>query len=194
MGSTYESDFAKFLLNEMPLPVAIANSKVEVEAINTAAQEFFCLSANEAKLRRCGEVIQCIHASQPEKCGGTPACKSCVLRCSVLKSFEGKTVSRNKGFFHITKDDEVKRLTVLVTTAPIDYQNTPMVIILIEDISLITELQGLLPICSVCHHIRNEQGEWLSLESYIKQHSEAELTHDYCPNCIAQAKSRSEKV
>ncbi len=182
-----ESHFAKFILSELPLPVAIANSKVEVEAINIAAQKFFCLSADEARLRKCGEVLKCIHAAHPEGCGGTLACKNCVLRNSVLQSLQGKTVSRNKGFFHVFDNNEIKRLTLLITTAPTCYQSIHMVIILIEDISLITELQGLLPICSVCHKIRTAGDEWSPLEIYIKKHSEAEFTHDYCPECIQKA-------
>ena len=71
MVSINESNFAKFLLNELPVPVAIANSNIEVEAINIAARDFFCLSADEAHLRRCGEVLKCINASQPGGCGGT---------------------------------------------------------------------------------------------------------------------------
>lgn len=192
MVSTNESNFAKFILSEMPLPVAIANSKVEVEAINIAAQNFFCLSSDEAHLRRCGEVLKCIHASQPEGCGGTPACKNCVLRNSVLRSLQGKAISRNKGFFHVFENNEIKRLTLLITTAPTYYQSNPMVIILIEDISLITELQGLLPICSVCHKIRAKGGEWSPLEDYIKKHSEVEFTHDYCPECIQKMSYRKE--
>ena len=45
-------------------------------------------------------------------------------------------------------------------------------------------LRGLLPICSYCKSIRNEQGEWSALESYLYRHSEAKLTHGICPQCF----------
>jgi PAS domain-containing protein len=189
---TAENDFSRFLLNEMPIPVAISNADIELEAVNLAAQKFFCISPDDTRVRSCGEVLQCMNASQPEKCGGTPACKNCVVRSSIVQALQGNSVTRNKGTFHVIKTQEVQQLTLLITTSPIHYQNLQMVIVLIEDISLITELQGLLPICSVCHKIRNEQGEWISLERYIKNHSEAEFTHDYCPDCIRAAKPRTE--
>ena len=47
-------------------------------------------------------------------------------------------------------------------------------------------LQGLIPICAHCKKIRNDQGFWTQLESYLAEHSEADFTHGICPDCMAQ--------
>ncbi len=47
----------------------------------------------------------------------------------------------------------------------------------------IKTLQGLIPICAYCHHIRNEEGAWNKLEVYLAEHSTATLSHGVCPNC-----------
>jgi PAS domain S-box len=44
-------------------------------------------------------------------------------------------------------------------------------------------LRGLLPICSTCKKIRDEDGLWWALETYISSHSEAKFSHTYCPKC-----------
>ncbi|MFH1036116.1 MAG: DUF3365 domain-containing protein [Pseudomonadota bacterium] len=44
-------------------------------------------------------------------------------------------------------------------------------------------LSGLLPICASCKRIRDEQGQWQGLESYISQHSRASFSHGLCPIC-----------
>ncbi len=44
-------------------------------------------------------------------------------------------------------------------------------------------LKGLLPICSSCKNIRDDEGYWTQLEKYIQDHSEAEFTHSLCPPC-----------
>lgn len=44
-------------------------------------------------------------------------------------------------------------------------------------------LRGLLPICSVCKNIRDENGVWHDLESYIAERTEADFTHTICPTC-----------
>lgn len=46
------------------------------------------------------------------------------------------------------------------------------------------ELRGLLPICSHCKRIRNDQGNWEQLESYISHHSRADFSHGLCPECL----------
>ena len=45
-------------------------------------------------------------------------------------------------------------------------------------------LSGLLPICANCKRIRNDQGYWKKLESYIQSHSEATFSHSICPECV----------
>ncbi|BCL60119.1 hypothetical protein DGMP_08120 [Desulfomarina profundi] len=45
-------------------------------------------------------------------------------------------------------------------------------------------LSGLLPICSSCKKIRDTGGKWNDLESYLDKHSEIQLTHGFCPECV----------
>jgi PAS domain S-box-containing protein len=47
-------------------------------------------------------------------------------------------------------------------------------------------LSGLLPICAACKKIRNDEGNWQQLESYISQHSQAKFSHGMCPDCGKQ--------
>ena len=47
-------------------------------------------------------------------------------------------------------------------------------------------LEGILPICSFCKKIRNADGTWEVLESYISDHSEAHFTHGFCPDCARE--------
>ncbi len=44
-------------------------------------------------------------------------------------------------------------------------------------------LSGFLPICACCKKIRDEKGGWNQIESYIRDRSEAEFSHGYCPEC-----------
>jgi len=45
-------------------------------------------------------------------------------------------------------------------------------------------LSGMLPICSSCKKIRDDEGYWTQIETYIKNHSEAEFSHSICPDCV----------
>jgi hypothetical protein len=48
-------------------------------------------------------------------------------------------------------------------------------------------LEGLLPICAQCKKIRNDQGLWQPMETYIGEHSSAQFSHGYCPDCYKKA-------
>lgn len=54
----------------------------------------------------------------------------------------------------------------------------------------IQELESFLPICANCKKIRvkdarhPEQVVWKSVETYISEHTNSQLTHSICPDCL----------
>lgn len=44
-------------------------------------------------------------------------------------------------------------------------------------------LSGFIPICASCKKIRNDEGFWTQLETYLRDHSEAQFSHGICPDC-----------
>jgi phosphoserine phosphatase RsbU/P len=54
----------------------------------------------------------------------------------------------------------------------------------LEDaLSKVKQLQGLLPICSYCKKIRDDQNYWQQVEEYVGRHTEAQFSHGICPEC-----------
>jgi len=49
-------------------------------------------------------------------------------------------------------------------------------------------LQGFLPICAQCKKIRNDQGYWQHLETYLAQHAPVTFSHGLCDECAAALK------
>lgn len=47
----------------------------------------------------------------------------------------------------------------------------------------INSLRGILPICAQCKNIRNDEGYYEQIESYIQKHSDAVFSHGLCPKC-----------
>ena len=54
---------------------------------------------------------------------------------------------------------------------------------LTQAMSEIQQLRGIIPICASCKNIRDDQGYWHQVESYIRDHSQADFTHGICPSC-----------
>ena len=44
-------------------------------------------------------------------------------------------------------------------------------------------LEGILPVCSSCKKIRDDNGQWQAIESYIHDKSAARFSHGICPEC-----------
>ena len=61
---------------------------------------------------------------------------------------------------------------------------------LIRDLTLalteVKNLKGMLPICGHCKKIRDDQGYWSQIESYLSEHTDATFTHGVCPDCAQE--------
>jgi hypothetical protein len=55
-----------------------------------------------------------------------------------------------------------------------------------EGLAHIRTLSGMLPICAWCKRIRQDDGYWKQIETYVSEHSQAEFTHGICPNCAQE--------
>jgi len=53
-----------------------------------------------------------------------------------------------------------------------------------EALMEVKTLKCLLPICSGCKKIRDDNGSWKQIESYLHDHSDLEFSHGLCPDCI----------
>ena len=45
-------------------------------------------------------------------------------------------------------------------------------------------LKGILPICSFCKQIKDQEGNWRELESYFHERGEIGFSHGVCPDCL----------
>lgn len=55
-----------------------------------------------------------------------------------------------------------------------------------EAMARVNQLQGLLPICSYCKKVRDDQNYWHQVEAYVARHIEVRFSHGVCPDCIGR--------
>jgi PAS domain S-box-containing protein len=56
----------------------------------------------------------------------------------------------------------------------------------------VKSLQKILPICSYCRKVRDDENYWHTVETYIARHTTTLFTHGICPNCMATEESKLE--
>jgi PAS domain S-box-containing protein len=47
-------------------------------------------------------------------------------------------------------------------------------------------LKGILPICASCKRIKNDDGGWQAVESFVRERTDAEFSHGLCPDCATR--------
>ncbi len=53
-------------------------------------------------------------------------------------------------------------------------------------LSEVKTLRGILPICSYCKKIRDDDGYWNQVEIYVQKRSDADFSHGICPDCMKE--------
>ncbi len=92
------------------------------------------------------------------------------------------------GVDYITKPFSAVELIARVRTHISLYRAKKRNDFLIEELRLalsqVKKLSGMLPICSSCKKIRDDEGYWNQVEAYISAHSDVRFSHGICPTCL----------
>lgn len=180
----YDGSYDRSILDAIPLPIFIVDSDVRIQAINPAAAAM--LGAEESMVRtlRGGEALNCLHVKDsPDGCGRGPHCHTCVIRNSVMEVLEGAAVSRRRMQAELVSGERTRRLDLLVTAKKLPASDGRALVIL-EDISEISTLHDIIPICAHCKSIRNDQRYWQKVESYFHDYIGVDFSHGLCPACM----------
>ena len=81
------------------------------------------------------------------------------------------------------REELIARVKVGETVVNLQQKLSDKVKNLEDALAQVKQLQGILPICSYCKHVRDDQNYWQQVETYISNHSEAEFSHSVCPDC-----------
>ncbi len=87
---------------------------------------------------------------------------------------DGKVVAAVIAFHDITQRKQIEE------------ERERLILDHMDALSKIKTLSGMLPICSSCKRIRDDEGYWTQIETYIDEHSEAEFSHGMCPDCASK--------
>jgi len=50
----------------------------------------------------------------------------------------------------------------------------------------VNTLEGIIPICSNCKKIRDDDGYWDQVDSYLSAHTHVHFSHSICPECVSK--------
>lgn len=85
-----------------------------------------------------------------------------------------------------------KSVPVEVVEKDVLYGGAPASLLSVRDLGVKQRLkmyESVIPTCAVCHSVRDDSdaepgcGAWLPLDRYLRQHSDARMSHTYCPRC-----------
>ncbi|MBF0549880.1 MAG: PAS domain-containing protein [Deltaproteobacteria bacterium] len=180
--TTQSDSYYQAILNAIPHMIFVVDADVVIQDLNDAAAQVFGIDKTTIKRRRGGEVLHCLHAYDvPEGCGRAPFCRTCVIRNSVTSSLQGQTVTRRRTKVELLLDGVKKRLELLITASPMPGNKEPLGLLIIEDITEISTLHDIIPICAKCKKLRDDQEYWQTVESYFKEYIGVDFSHGLCP-------------
>ena len=81
------------------------------------------------------------------------------------------------------RDELRARVQVGCSTVTLQQNLADQVRKLEEALAQVRQLQGLLPICSYCKNIRDDEDYWQRVEDYLTSRADVRFSHGICPKC-----------
>ncbi|MCF8026595.1 MAG: PAS domain S-box protein [Desulfobacteraceae bacterium] len=120
-----------------PLIMMLVDKERKIRKANSFTSRFAGLSVEEIKDKRGGEALYCLHHLEDSRgCGFGTQCEHCVVRNTVLDTFEtGQSHSHLEASLPLMRQDEEKEYTFLVSTTLLRHNEDPLVLLAIMNIT-----------------------------------------------------------
>ena len=185
MNARIQNDhYLRTILDTLPSAVFVVDQEFKIFDLNPSATKLFGIKPDTILHRLSGEAMHCMHAMASNNCCGTTEyCPDCVIRNSIEAAFKSKATHKQKNKMKIQKNGDVSDIHMLVTASSFTYKEGAFVLLVLEDITEFISLQRLIPICSSCKKIRNDENYWEAVADYLRKHTDLEFTHGLCSEC-----------
>ncbi|MCC6446552.1 MAG: PAS domain-containing protein [Armatimonadetes bacterium] len=109
-------------LDSLPLPVFVLDGSTRIRSANRRACELVGKSLAEMEGIPCGDALVCGNARLPGGCDNAPDCSGCLIRRSILNTFEtGQTLHRVPAPIRKCASTDPHPQTLLISTEKIGH-------------------------------------------------------------------------
>ncbi|MBW2646716.1 MAG: PAS domain S-box protein, partial [Deltaproteobacteria bacterium] len=179
---------SRLILQTMPSGLFTVDLQKKITSWNKEAEEITGLTADEVIGKDCLDVLDCDACRKgcdllDDTVDKPLYGKECVIHVEgkaatiaknldLLKDLHGRTIGGLESFVDISDRKRAEE------------EREKLIKELKDALREVKTLSGLLPICASCKKIRDDKCYWNQIESYIRDHSEAEFSHSLCPECL----------
>ncbi len=172
-------------LNALPTVSFIVDQNLRIIEFNSLALTFLGDSPNSVLKLRTGEVLHCLNAEM-KGCGKSLSCQHCIINQSVKLALTENTCVRQRLKMNLSEGKQVKEKHFLISASPLLLDGQQLILLTVEDINVLLEIVGVVPICSRCKKVRSKEDNWVQLEAYFKNQWDLNFSHGLCPGCFEQ--------
>lgn len=183
--NTFNLAYYRTILDTLPIPVFVVDNDVRIHDLNIAASQFFGVHKREIYKMRGGDALHCLNAgASAGGCGRSAICEDCAIRNSIRAGLDGRMTSRKRMKFRVANGNQRSELDLLVTASRLP--GSSLVLLVMEDVTELTKLKGILPICVRCRKVRDDNQYWTQVEQYVTENTGVMFSHGLCPGCVEQ--------
>lgn len=191
--STNDTVYYRTILDTLPVPVFVVDNDVRIHDLNIAASQMFGVHRREIYKMRGGDALHCINSfGSAEGCGRSSMCENCIIRNSVTSSLSGDSTSRKRMKFRVGTGANQSELDLLITANRLP--GSSLVLLVLEDVTELTRLKSILPICVRCRKVRDDNQYWQQVEQYFEENAGMMFSHGLCPGCMEKELSALDNI
>ncbi|WP_305065023.1 PAS domain-containing hybrid sensor histidine kinase/response regulator [Methanococcoides sp.] len=128
--------FSSLLFNSVPINILVVNQEIRIVDTNHNAIIEFKTEREQIIGLFCGELFGCVNSFKEKGCGKNDECSACVLRNSVIYTFQTNEIVRKKEVeLKIKTNDGFSKKYLRISTTLIQQNNEPMVLLTADDIT-----------------------------------------------------------
>jgi len=170
-----------------PVGMTICDSTGQCIAANRSICEIIGATREQVLSQNYHTIASWQHSGLTRKADEAIATKRPTRMKVTLTSTFGKELTANVLFSPFTSGGKEYLLSTfddLAEVKKVEDERERLITELRTTLEEVRNLREILPICSYCKKVRDDEGYWEQVDIYMAKHLFADISHSICPDCL----------
>lgn len=131
----------KAIFESIPSGILILDKNRNIKEVNNVLERIFNIPRDAIINKRWGDAFMCVNSAGHCEKGVEEFCRACRVRNTIQEVLTGERIYQSKTRVELTLNGKIEERILLISASPIEYENEPHAIVMLEDVTELNRLR-----------------------------------------------------
>ncbi|MBI5359619.1 MAG: sigma 54-interacting transcriptional regulator [Planctomycetes bacterium] len=131
----------KAIFESIPSGILVLDKNRNIKEVNNVLERIFDIPREAIINKRWGDAFMCVNSAGHCEKGAEEFCRTCRVRNAIMEVLAGERIYQSKTKVELALNGKIEERILLISASPIEYENEPHAIVMLEDVTELNRLR-----------------------------------------------------